>query len=1209
MNHTSRFVCDPGRLFFGCSLLGLVMLITTPVSAIEALVNKRAIVFDHLTTENGLSQNGVTTFVQDRQGLIWIGTQEGLNRYDGYEFTNFYHLIEDQNSLSHDQVWSLLTDQTGGIWVGTDAGLDRFNPVTQGFEHIPLKPSVETNAAISVYALAEGSAGVIWVGTNIGLIEIQPDGTMAWFEHELNNPNSIGAGSVRALYRDQADRLWVGTDSGGITVIDTQGQVRERYVSDPLNPNSLSENAVRAIASDTLGRLWVGTYSEGVSIFDERDNRWFRLRHDPKDPTSVTGNRIRTILKDTGGDLWIGADGGLNLWRSGGEGFQQYRADLSNSKSLSDNTILSLFQDQGGVIWVGTFNGISKWNATVEKFPVFKLQATIFDEISSPSISSFAEDKSGNLWIGTFEGLSVWAVGESEPVFYNADSMGLSGKRVMALAVVDDEIWAGTMIGGLNVIKDGQVDRVYRFDPNDPRSLSSSAVSRIYLDSKGRQWIATYGGGINLFEPGRGFKRFPSLSNPKGQFSDLRTLDILETRSGLLWVATDGGGITVLDAVTGDTSALLYDPNDSGSLSSNNIVSLLETDQGIWVGTRDRGINFYDPVSATFSRYSKADGLASDAVFGLLEDAAGRIWVSGGKGLTMIDPMTMQFQSFDSSHGLQNTDFNSGAYLGLSDGLFIFGGNNGFNVFDPVKIRTKNNYVPEITLTEFSKFNQVELNSRALDEMAELVLDYQDSVIGFKFVALDFTAPLKNQFRYRLKGFDLDWVDLVGEHQTTYTNLDPGDYEFEVIGSNNDLVWNDRGASIRITVLPPPWATWWAYLGYVTVLIVTVLLLLKNNTRRQRFEAEKRYSQRLQLYIESLEQATECIIIANEKHEILFANHAIAAVHGLVPTAAVGQDVVTALISDGAQKAAVTQALELTGRFEGEIAGPPTAPNQTTEVTIARVQDSKLSESALVSISRDITHRKQTEAELTDYRKNLESLVAERSVALQREISEHKEARSELAASLMEKELLLKEVHHRVKNNMQVISSLLNMQADAQDDAVLVSLLGESQQRIKSMSLIHESLYQSDNLLEINFEDYIRTLATGLCRFYTIPGVEVQLEVLVDQVALELDTAVPCGLIINELISNALKHGFKTGQAESAVIDVQFVKDRDWYRLKISDNGCGLPADFDPKQSGSMGMEIVDILTQQLEGRLSFQSTDGAQFLIEFPAVERKAHE
>lgn len=1210
VNHTSRLGCDIRRLMFGCGPILLVMLTATPVLAIEALVNKRAIVFDHLTTEQGLSQNGVTAFVQDHQGLIWIGTQEGLNRYDGYEFTNFYHLIEDPNSLSHDQVWSLLVDQTGGIWIGTDAGLDRFNPVTQGFERLVLRPSLETNsAAISVYALAEGISGVIWVGTNLGLVQIRPDGTTTWLGHNLNNPNSIGAGSVRALYRDQADRLWVGTDSGGITVIDSQGQVRERYLSDPLNPNSLSENAVRAIQSDTLGRLWVGTYSEGVSVFDERDNRWFRFRHDPKDSNSITGNRIRTILKDTGGDLWIGADGGLNLWRSGGEGFQQFRSDLSNSKSLSDNTILSLFQDQGGVIWVGTFNGISKWNATVEKFPVFKLQATVGDEVSSPSISSFAEDESGNLWIGTFEGLSVWAPNESDPVFFNAESIGLSGRRVMALAVVGDELWAGTMIGGLNVVKDGRVDRVYRFDPEDPRSLSSSAVSRIYLDSKGRQWIATYGGGINLFEPGRGFKRFPSLSNPKGQFSDLRTLDIIETRTGLLWVATDGGGITVLDSVTGDTSALLHDPSDSASLSSNNIVALLETDQGIWVGTRDRGINFYDPVSATFSRYSKTDGLASDAVFGLLEDAAGRIWVSGGKGLTMIDPITMGFQSFDSSHGLQNTDFNSGAYLALTEGLFIFGGNNGFNVFDPIKIRTKNNYVPEITLTQFSKFNQVKLHSRALYEMDQLVLDYQDSVIGFEFVALDFTAPLKNQFRYRLKGFDSDWVELAGEHQTTYTNLDPGDYEFEVIGSNNDLVWNDRGASIRITVLPPPWATWWAYLGYLTALIVAVLLLLKNNTRRQRFEAEKRYSQRLQLYIESLEQATECIIIANAKHEILFANHAIEAVHGLTPTGAVGQDVVTALINDAAQRGVVIRALDNTGRFEGEIAGPPTAPDRTTEVTIARVQDSILSESALVSISRDITHRKQTEAELTDYRKNLESLVAERSVALQREISEHKEARSELASSLMEKELLLKEVHHRVKNNMQVISSLLNMQADAQDDVVLVSLLGESQQRIKSMSLIHESLYQSDNLLEINFEDYIRTLATGLCRFYSIPGVEVQLEVLVDQVALELDTAVPCGLIINELISNALKHGFKAGQARAAVIDVQFVKDRDWYRLKISDNGCGLPQDFDPKQSGSMGMEIVDILTQQLEGRLSFQSMDGAQFIIEFPAVERKPHE
>jgi len=1196
------------RLYLALSFMTLLPSI--PALAVDALVNQKAIVFDHLTTENGLSQNGVTAFVQDAQGLIWIGTQEGLNRFDGYEFSNFYHRIDDAKSLSHDQVWTLLVDQFGAVWVGTDAGLDIFVPSTQKFESVPLTRSggtVSVEAPLAVYALLEGTKGDLWVGTNQGLVRLRSNEPPSWIVHDLNQPNSLGAGSVRALYLDESDRLWVGTDSGGVTMLDQNGLVKKRFVHNPIDPNSLSENGVRAIHSDSLGRIWFGTYREGISVYDERDDRWYRFKHDAKDPDSLTGNRVRSLLRDAAGDLWIGTDGGLNLWRPGSQGFQRYRSDLSNPKSLNDNTILSLFQDQGGVIWVGTFNGISKWNATVEKFPMFKLQVNIGEEIASPSISSFAEDDQGRLWIGTFEGLSRWSSDRDAPDFFDAQTLGLSGRRVMALSAVDDEIWAGTMIGGVNVLRDGKVDRIYRSDPDNPTSLSSNAVSRIYKDSKNRQWISTYGGGINLVEPdGAGFKRYPNLANPLGQFSDLRTLDIIEVRSGLLWIATDGGGITVLDPETGRTSALVHDPDDPSSLSSNNVVSLLETRQGVWVGTRDRGINLYDPVSATFARFSKADGLASDAVFGLLEDEAGRIWISGGKGLTMIDPVTMKFQAFDASHGLQNTDFNSGAYLGLSDGLFVFGGNNGFNVFDPVKIQTKNTYIPKVAITQFSKFNRVQYFGKALSEMSSLNLDYEDSVIGFKFVALDFTAPSKNQFRYRLVGFDEGWVDANGERQATYTNLDPGDYIFEVRGSNSDGVWNDSPTSLKLTVSPPLWATWWAYLAYASVIGLAVFVLLMSNTRRQRFEAEKRYSQRLQLYIESLEQATECVIVANDAQEIIFANRAIATIHGLSPSEAVGQKIVDALITNPSDRAMVRDSLAKTGHFEGELPGPAISPDRTCEIAINKVQDSSLIESGLISISRDITHRKQTEAELATYQKNLESLVEERSAALQREISEHKEARGDLAASLVEKELLLKEVHHRVKNNMQVISSLLNMQADAQDDQELSNLLGESQQRIKSMSLIHESLYQSEDLLEINFENYIRTLATGLCRFYTIPGVEVQLEIFVDKVSLQLDTAVPCGLIINELISNALKHGFQAHRGEAAIIDVQFVRDQDWYRLVIADNGSGLPADFDVHASGSMGMEIVDILTQQLEGRLSFDSMDGARFVVEFPALERE---
>ena len=1194
-----------------CKGLGYLILLALWVSpssqAIDALISQKAIVFDHLTTENGLSQNGVTAFAQDAQGLMWIGTQEGLNRFDGYEFNTFYHRIDQADSLSHDQVWALLVDRQGRVWVGTDAGLDLFVHETQTFERFPLAapgPGVDEEGDVAVYALLEGGNGDLWVGTNKGLARFREDEPPVWMTHDLNQPDSLGAGGVRSLFLDQRGNLWIGTDAGGVTLLDNSGQLKKRFVHNPLDTNSLSENAVRAIHADSLGRLWFGTYREGVSVYDEKDDRWFRFQHEPKNPASITGNRVRTILKDASGDLWIGADGGLNLWQPGRQGFQRYRSDLSNPKSLNDNTILSLYQDQGGVVWVGTFNGISKWNATVEKFPVFKLQANIGEEIASPSISSFAQDEQGDLWIGTFEGLSRWPVGENEPDFYNAESLGLSGRRVMALSAVEDEIWAGTMIGGLNVLRSGRVIRVFRSDPDNPSSLSSNAVSRIYRDSKNRHWVATYGGGINLYRPElRGFKRFPNLADPLGQFSDLRTLDIIETASGMLWNATDGGGITVLDPDTGRTTALMHDKNDASSLSSNNIVSLLETQQGVWVGTRDRGINLYDPVSATFTRFSKTDGLASDAVFGLLEDQAGRIWISGGKGLTMVDPVTMNFQAFDASHGLQNTDFNSGAYLALQQGLFVFGGNNGFNVFDPVKIQTKNSYIPNVAITQFSKFNQVEYFDKDLSEMSLLALNYADSVIAFKFVAFDYTAPRKNQFRYRLRGFDAAWVDAVGEGQATYTNLDPGDYVFEVMGSNSDGVWNESPTTLAIQVSPPLWATWWAYLLYAFAIGLSAFLLLKSNSRRQRFEAEKRYSQRLQLYIESLEQATECIIVANDEQEILFANHAIEAIHGVSPTEAVGQKLVDALVQSPKDRYKIRERVGQTGRYEGEL--PGITPQRTTEITINKVQDSKLSESAWISISRDITQRKLTEAELADYQKNLESLVEDRSKALQREIGEHKEARSELAASLLEKELLLKEVHHRVKNNMQVISSLLNMQADAQGDGELSNLLGESQQRIKSMSLIHESLYQSEDLLEINFENYIRTLATGLCRFYDVPGIEVQLEIFVDRVALELDTAVPCGLIINELISNALKHGFKARDSGQAIIDIQFVKDQGWYRLSISDNGIGLPVDFDIQQSGSMGMEIVDILTQQLEGRLTYSSVDGASFVVEFPAVER----
>ncbi|HKI73911.1 MAG TPA: histidine kinase dimerization/phosphoacceptor domain -containing protein, partial [Pseudomonadales bacterium] len=734
--------------------------------------------------------------------------------------------------------------------------------------------------------------------------------------------------------------------------------------------------------------------------------------------------------------------------------------------------------------------------------------------------------------------------------------------------------------------------------------ISSNAVSAILVDSKGRVWLTTYGGGVDQYLGAGKFSHYPRKDNPKGAFSSLKAVDIAEAPDGRLWIATDGGGVVILDPATGDTQNLRSSPGDPASLSSDNIINVTDALGTMWVGSLDHGLNRLNPNSMQFTHYTKSNGLTSDAVYGMLADGNGNLWISSGKGLSVLNPRTNEIVTYDQTHGLQSEDFNNGAALKLADGSFLFGGSNGFNAFAPDHVKG-NTYVPPIVVTEFSKFNEPFSLPKPVWRSNKIELNHDDFVIGFEFAAMDFTAPEKNRYQYMLEGFDRNWVDAKpGTHQVTYTNLDPGHYTFRVRGSNNDGVWNEAGTSIAVSVNPPIWATWWAYLVYLVLGVLIVYQLQKANGRRLRREAEKRYSERLQLYIESLEEATDCVLIADANKNLMYANNAIKSILSISPNEAVGQSMLSLLFSNPEDANLARQGLQHEGRWHGEVRTRNGASITTTEVTIAAVRDDSDNETAYVAITRDITDRKRTEAELENHRRNLEFLVAERTKALEREIAENKAVQRELANSLQEKELLLKEVHHRVKNNMQVISSLLNIQGETIDNAEFASLLGESQQRIKSMALIHENLYQSDNLLEIDFEDYIRMLANSLCRFYTINGVSVNLDIHVDDVGLDIETAVPVGLIINELISNSLKHAFN-GRQGCGTISVSFRHVGCRYVLRISDDGVGLPEGFEPSSSTSMGMEIVSILTQQLDGCLHIEGRQGASFEISFPRKEK----
>ncbi|MDG1441364.1 MAG: two-component regulator propeller domain-containing protein [Pseudomonadales bacterium] len=1166
--------------------------------ALVRLAEQRNIVFDRLGTEDGLSQASVTTITQDNQGFIWIGTQEGLNRFDGYSFKTFYHSTDDPKSLAHSNIGDILTDSAGVIWIGTDNGLNRYNELFGNFEKITIDDGSNKNAIAqnSVNVLYEDDQQQLWIGTDQGLLVRSPTGEINHYHHDAAAEHSLGQGAIRDIIQDSQGRLWIGTERGGLNLLENEAGRFKRYVHDKQSPNSISNNNVRAILEDQDGKIWVANFNGAISVLDTETDLFDRL----ESPTGTTVSRTRTLLKDAQNRIWIGTNSGLYLRAE--DGYRRFSNDPTDPHSLSDNTISELYQDAGGVIWVATFNGISRWNASVETFPHLKRDA-VHKSISN-SVSSFAEAPNGDVWIGSFNGLNRWDAQLGKFLQYSAQDSGLAEDRVMSLAMEGDKLWVGTMSGGVNIVENGRVTEHFFANESNNFSLSSNAVSSIMEDSKGDIWLTTYGGGVNRYLGDGRFQHYPD-ENHMGDFGDLRTLTMLESEAGEMWIATNGGGVIILDPQSGETRSLRHDPNDPQSLSSNNVISLLSVGGDIWIGTRDSGLNRFVTATSKIERVTKSEGLASDFVYGMLADDNGNLWISGGKGLSVYNPVKNTFSLYDSTHGLQNDDFNSGAFLKLTDGSFLFGGNNGFNAFYPDRVRG-NTYIPPVKITRFSKFNKTVSLSEPIYQTEKLELEYDDSVIGFEFASMDFTAPLKNNFRYFLEGFDKGWVEAKGNRVVTYTNLDAGEYIFRVSGSNNDGVWNNQGSSIKIIVNPPVWATWWAYLIYLIIGVVTLYSGLKTNEQRLRRETEKRYSERLQLYIESLEEATDCVLIADANKHLMYANEAINKILAVAPSQAVGRSILSLLFSDPGDASLARAGLKKEGRWHGEVLSSRGSEFLTTEITIAAVHDDADNETAFVSIARDVTDRKKTEAELEVYRRDLEQLVGDRTDALKKEIAENKAFQVELADSLKEKELLLKEVHHRVKNNMQVISSLLNIQAETIGDETFSELLGESQQRIKSMALIHENLYQSDNLLEIDFKDYINMLANSLHRFYSVPGMIVSLDLQVDNVKLDIETAVPCGLIINELISNSLKHAFK-GRQGKGVINVLFRLVDCRYVLEIIDDGIGLPEGFSMDSTTSMGMEIVAILTQQIDGNLRFEGKEGACFEISFPRKVKHA--
>ena len=790
--------------------------------------------FERLSLEDGLSQNSALAMLQDSQGFLWIGTQDGLNRYDGYSFTVYKNDPDDANSLSLNSILALHEDADGTLWVGTwGGGLNHFDPRSNLWTRYQQDPDNPASLCGDVIAdLFEDSHGVLWVASNDGgLCTLdRTTGVFTRYMHNPQDPASLASNAVSAIYEDADGALWIGTGGfgipgAGLDRLDVATGVFTHFRHNPADPAALSGDTISSIVGDRNGNLWVGVGGfslpgAGMNRFDPTTGKFTRFRHDPTDPASLGSDDVIALHRDGAGDIWVGTwGGGIDRMESGEDGptFVHHRNDPFRPSSRSADIVWSILEDRSGVYWFGTINGgLSKVNPQVQEFGLYRNHPDDANSLGFDVVGSFYEDRAGGLWIGLWGGgLDYFDRATGEFTHYRhdpADPDSLHNDTISA--IYEDEagmIWLGSFEGLYRLDRASGKFSVLAHDAADPDSLVNDSVYRLAPAGDGRIWVGTLGG-LDLFDPQTGrFTHYLHDENDPESMPDDQITELYVAPTGVLWLGTWHGGLTYLDPAAwarGEARFVRYqhDPDDPTSLSDNSVWAIHQDRKGaLWVGTQG-GLNRLDARSGAFTRYREKEGLPNNAVLCIEEDQRGYLWIATNNGMAHFNTVLPSFRNFDERDGLQSNEFNSGACLHSRNGELYFGGIHGFNVFRPAEIR-RNPAPPPVVITNFSIFNQ----PAAVDLTGETAIDlsYRESFIAFEFAALDYHAPQKNRYTYKLEGFDTGWVDAGDRRYASYTNLPGGDYLFRVRGSNNDGLWNEAGVTIPLRVTPPVWETLW----------------------------------------------------------------------------------------------------------------------------------------------------------------------------------------------------------------------------------------------------------------------------------------------------------------------------------------------------------------------------------------------------------------
>lgn len=852
-----RFLVLPAALscalFFGLSIL-----------SVFAWSRSNDSMMEQITLRDGLSQSTVFSIEQDATGFIWLGTRNGLNRFDGYQFR---HYMSDQG-LPSSFVWHVLRDGED-LWLGT-----------QGGGLVKRLPSGEFKSYPEDRAKArKARAGLSASSKN----QETSDPSLSEAQEHLESQHSSPKVIVDIELSVQGG-LWLATQDAGLQYFDKQTQKFTRYGKD-------LKDSIWSVMEDSSGAVWIGSAAQGLSRLDTQTNTWKLFRHNESDIKTLSHDSVWKVLEDSSRTIWVATfGGGLNRFDPRSGEFLHYRFDANDSKSLSNDFVWTVFEDSQGRLWAGTNGGLNLFDRKTQTFKRFLL---------GQEIKSIFEDSAGILWVGTYYG-GVFKLDEKRNKFnlmrhQPGSSYSLASDTVNGLWQEDDgTLWVVGDGGGVSRI-DGsdQSVRYFQHDPKDPNSISNNHPMNITRMSSGDYLLGNYSGGMNRFDPKTEvFTRYLPNSQHEDSISDDTVFDIVEDQQGRVWLGTWRGGLNQYHPQSGKFSVYRHDPNNSESLgddyvqvlladsqdrlwvgtasaglqrffpdenrfqsfrhdpsdpttiSHNHVYSLVEREDGkLWVGTERGGLNLFDPILGTFEHFMDTQSHLQTAILGILDDERGHLWLSTRNGLVRFNPETGYAQRYDEGDGVQSREFIAGSQLKGREGFLYFGGVGGLNYFRPNEVEN-NQFVPPVVITKMSILHSHNERDVYFDQQNTITLNYDDQPFAIDFSALSFTRSELNRYRYKLEGLDRSWLSNSAGHRAVYHRVSPGTYEFKVRGANNDGLWNAIPAKVTIVVNPPWWLSLWAYLLYALVVVVLAFFYWGWRHRTLMAERERDVAQR-----------------------------------------------------------------------------------------------------------------------------------------------------------------------------------------------------------------------------------------------------------------------------------------------------------------------------------------------------------------------------